>query len=318
MTTMTMDKQTAAKTTEAATILQRAVCLTLTRHYLGNSRKIDVDDLVEMGGGDGDGKSFEAFTATKKLIDNSELLPCMRLLNHAMAVLRKLSIPTHRVFGERTYLIPLANVRKADDELSGLAAELRQRAAALAAGYREAVERQREKLGPLFKESDYLSPAQVAQAFGLDWSYVSFAAPENLETIDHAMAEAADRKYQEKLASAYDEVRQTLRETALRVARALANKLGETKNGHRKAVRGTALDELREFVTGFQALDLTNDAELAAAMETLRAIERGVTVEDIRDNDRAREQVVAQAEAAIARLEVLTKTRRISLDENDL
>lgn len=312
MTTMTESKTT--KQTAAYTILQRSVCLTLSCHYLGNHRKVDMDELVEMAGGDIDDAAEQQLRATKKLIDSKELAPAHRVLGQAKRLLSKRAIKSHRIFGERTYLIPLDHVEEVDEMLTDLAEQVRHESAKLAGRYRAAVEAQREALGPLFREKDYMEPWQVAKAFSLDWSYVSFAAPENLETVSHALARASQKKHEAKLAEAFVEWQQTLRATALKIMRDLVARLGEGKDGKPKAVRGTALNDVMEFVSTFRTMNQTDDDELAGVVDQMKALVSGVDVEDVRKYDETRAAIVAEAGALVSKLEVLSRTRALDLD----
>jgi hypothetical protein len=301
---------------ETAKILDRAVCLMLQCRYLGNHRKIDVDDLVEVAGGSKlDVEAEQQLTATKKLVDSKELLPAMRVLRMAKKKLRKMAIPSHRVFGERSYLVPLAKVEEIDNELVALSDLLREEAAKLALRYAEAQEKQRAALGKLFREDDYLKPSAVAAAYAIEWNYVSFQSPEKLETVSSALAQASQKRYEKKLSDAFEEVRQTLRRTALRVTREFVEKLGQDKTGKPKAVRGSALDDLKAFVANYRDMNLTDDAELDGLVRDLRSLETGTSVDDLRDDESAREQALDRAAEIVQRLEVLVGSRGISFDE---
>lgn len=312
MTTTTIET---TKHVHGARILERAVVLTLSRHYLGNTRKVAVDDLVEVAEGTLAESAEKQLKATKRLIDSKELAPAMRVLARAQKELRKLAIPSHRVFGERTYLIPLANIERADAALEQLKKELFAEAAELAGRYIDAVNRQRDALGPkLFRAEQYLEPHEVLASFGLDWSYVSFAAPENLETVSAVLARQAHEKYEAKLGDAWDEVRETLRGTALQVAREFVAKLGEKADGKPKVLRSSAMDALHTFVSEYRGLNLTDDADLDAVMQELKATMQGVSVEDLRESVEARADLAARVSEVVSKLEVLSAGRAFDFD----
>lgn len=287
------------RTGNAAKILERSVCLALQRHWLGNNRKVDVDDLVEKSGG-----TFtlddRMFSATKALIDSKELSPVRSVQNQARAFLQSVALPSHKVFGDGTYLVPLPLVERVNDKLNALRAQLKEEAAALASRYAAAVERQREALGPLFKISDYVQPEQVVESYDIDWTFVSFSAPEKLETVSHALAEAAHKKHQDRLASAFDEVLLGLRSTALEIVSNLAERLTPDETGRPRVLRSSALDELRQFAELLPQRNLADDAKLATAIKKLVAHANGLQVDDLRGagSEAVREGLRAAAEQA--------------------
>lgn len=293
---MTTKSTVQERTGNAAKILERSVCLTLRQNWLGNSRKVDVDDLVEKSGGHIEDDRM--FTASKALIDNKELKPVRAVQMQARAFLASVALPSHRVFGNGTYLVPLSLVERVNERLLDLHKELKKEAAALALRYADAVERQREPLGPHFKITDYLQPEQVVDAYDFDWTFVSFAAPEKLETVSHALAEAAHKKHQERLAAAFDEVLAGLRGTALEIVSNLAERLTPDEDGRPRVLRSTALDELLNFAQLLPQRNLGDDTKLTDAIKRLVKHAKGTKVEDLRSDETLRSNLRVAAEAA--------------------
>lgn len=296
----------ADRTGNAAKILERSVCLTLHRSWFGNNRKVDVDDLVEKSGGTLT-VDERMLTATKALIDSKELKPVRSVQNQARAYLQMVALPSHRVFGDGTYLVPLPLVEQVNDRLTELRKELKKEATKLAGRFSAAVEAQRKALGPLFKISDYCQPEQVIEAYDLDWTFVSFSAPEKLETVSHALAEAAHKKHQQRLATAFDEVVMGLRSTALDIVSDLLDKLTPDENGRARTLRGEPLQALCSFADLLPQRNLTDDAKLPAAIKALVARAQGISTDDLRSNDALRDKLRQDAEAAKKTLAGLVK-----------
>lgn len=317
MTTAELEQAT-DRQVQAATILEKSVVLTLSCHYFGNTRVVDVAALVDRqerpealdAVEDGKALDLSQFRATKRLMDSRELRPVMRVLGETKRYLQRTAIPGHRVFGERSYLVPLALVETVDDELRQFERRLRAEADALALRYDAAVARQRIALGPQFREADYIGAAGVAAAFGLDWAYVSFAAPDRLETVSHVLARAAQRKHQQRLAQAYDEVLLGLRASALDVLRELADRLAPGDDGKARTLRSTALRDLQDFMATLPARDLTGDVELQRALADVSARAQGLDVQTLRDSAAAREALQAAARQAGDVLAELVQTGR--------
>ena len=298
------------KSQQTATILQKSVCLRLSTHFMGNNRKVAIDTLIEAAGGTQEGHESKVdegqFHVTKRLLPTAELNPVMRVFSVAKAKLRVKAIAAHDVFGEGTYLIPLALVKAVDADLVECEAELRTQASALAyTRYTAAVEKQAIALGPAFKAGDYLTPAEVETAFSIDWSYVSFAAPDNLESVSHVLAARANEKHQNQLAQAYDSVLVGLRASALEVMTDLEARLTPSTDGKRKKLFGTALDDLKEFQAYLPARNLTGDDDLSGVMARVAARSEGYDVATLRDSDAAKAAlcaVVTEAKDALAGL----------------
>lgn len=297
------------KSHQAETILQRAVCLTLERHYLGNKRTVSLESVVDESGGTMTLDEAQ-FHTTMKLIDRKELHAPMRVIRSARNYLRGMAIPTPRVFGERTYLVPLGAVKTVDDRLTEIRTELHAEGFLLSQRYAAAVERQKLAVGKLFDPKLYPSPERIAKAFDIDWAYVSFSAPERLETVDRALFESTQRKYERRMGEAYDEVKLVLRETLRQLVGDIASKLTPGPDGKPRVFRNTVLEGLTEFLGTFDMRNIADDADLKRVVGRLRKMTRGVDPERLREMDDVRADVAAGMLAATAELDKLVATGR--------
>lgn len=327
MTTAAMDQTTTdtIKQYEAGNaVLKRSVCLTLNCRFMGNNRRVDLDDLVKSAGGEekpaGEGSEVtldeSVFHATKRLLDPAVLRPPMRVISLAKHELKAMSIPSHKVFGEGTVLLPLVSVKEAIEKLKARAAELAEAVEVLVENYDTAKEEQRTKLGPHFKEDDYVSKEQVRASFGLHWRFISFQSPDALETVDAALAMESNAQHEAALADMFTETVTAVRQAALTVMQDLVDNLGENKNGKPKGLRGTALDELTGFCDRLPALNsIAGDDELAKIVEKVRRGTAGLNVKDLRESKELRAgltQLAKEASEALKGLVVETRGRSIS------
>lgn len=321
MTTMTANLPGA----ETFTILQKSVCITLHCHYFGNTRKVDMDDidLVKDAADDGAerddvGVDKDQVRLTKYLVDRKSITPVHRVIGKAKSYLRSKSIQAHRVFGESSYLVPLASLAEVVAALKGFAAEIAIEVEPIAARWADIVAEQAARLGPeLFDASQYPSADDVRKAFGIDWGFVSFQAPEQIASVDSALYETIKAEKDAQLTDAYYEVVRTLREDALRVARDLAAKLAPAADGKPKRLHPSALKALAAYVEGLPERDLTDDAPLRDALARVTALADGVDVEALRSSDVLRAELRAAAEQASETLAGLVKDagiRAISFD----
>jgi hypothetical protein len=297
--------------TEATTILQRCVCLTLRCSWLGNDRKVKNEKVVEAAHGT-TALDPTAVRAAVKLVDQKALRGPNRVISAAKAQLRRWSISAHRVFGERTYLVPVENITRVDQMLRAAVEELAVEAQLVAADYGRLMNEQEWRLGPaLFDRRRYLTADQVAQEWSIDWEYVSFAAPERLETADRAVYEASVQKWDAKLSEAYAEVRVALCEELRWFTGEFAKRLAPTADGKVKVVHGQALlDNLREFLDGFQLRNVTDHADLAAAVAEVRRLTAGVDGRMLNDDEALRASFRTAMAEATTHLDGLIVTGR--------
>ena len=298
------------KTNETMTILQRCVCLTLSCSYLGNNRKVKLDALKDAMDGQRD-LYDKAFHATMKLVDNKALRGPNGVIGRAKAYVRSRAVQSHRIFGEGSVLVPTGLVTSVDARLQEFATELDVEARLVAQRYAGEMAQQAARLGKLFNARLYLTPDQVAGEWALDWSYVSFAAPERLETVDRAIYEASREKWDAKMGEAYHEVRLALREGARQFAREFVRRLSPGDDGKPKIVKATGLlENLRDFLETFDLRNITDDAELAGVVARLRAVTHGLDPADLNDTGGLREQVLGSMAAAAQALDGLVATGR--------
>lgn len=297
------------KAVATATILKRCVCLVLACSALGNSRKVDLSDIVlTEKGGDDVGADKREVSASKLLLDRKVLSQATHVIEAAKSYLRSIATQGVRVFGPGTYLVPITLVLEAEDRLRQFKADLTIAVDALVAQYPEAVAARRKALGHLFHERDYLTSDEVQAEFTIDWSYVSFTAPEQLEEVDQVVFEAAKAKHEQKLASAAEEVVVQLRATALRVMRELAERLAPGPDGKPKALRGTALRDLQDFIAVLPRRDVLGDDELTAVVARVAGYADGLDVGMLKSAPGVRAGLAREAAAASKALEGLVAT----------
>lgn len=299
----------AAKLSEPETILKRTVCLVLRNSYLGNSRRVDLKqyDLKETNGEDV-GADKRELGASKRLLDRKELTQCEHVIASAKAYLRSVATQGHRVFGPGTSLVPVALVLDAETRLTQFKADLAVAVEALVARYPAAVEARKAALGHLFHAKDYLTPDEVRGEYSLDWNYISFSAPEQLEEVDRAVFEAAQAKHTAQLATAFDEVVVQLRASALTVMSELSERLKPGVDGKPKALRGTALQDLEAFAALLPRRNIGGDDALVEVVKRVAAYADGLNPDVLRSAPAVRAQLQALAAEAAGELEALVQT----------
>lgn len=302
------------KAQQAETVLRRCVCLVLRCNYLGNHKKVDLAGMRMAKVADGTEQALtevekKQLRASKLLVDNKHLQACTREIGAVKEFLRARSAAMgHRVFGAGTFLIVIADLLTVETELKARLVSVGEHAKALADRWGEIVAERRQDLGPMFNAQEYATADEVGAAFGFDWSYVSFSAPEQLLDMDRGIFEAAQAKHEQKLAEAYDEIVLQMREGALTVARQLADRLRPGPDGKPKAIRGTALRDLQEYVALLPQRNVTADVALEQAVGRLAEVAEGVTPDMLKSAPALRQALQQAAEAASRELEGLVAT----------
>lgn len=326
MTTLEAERQTALPSMAAHTVLERAAWLVLHRHRFGNDRKIDVKDLVNAAapdreaGVDGLAVDADQFTASRKLIDPKVLASARSVLSRAKAYLLSVSISGSHIFGESSYLVPLALAVEVDERLTVFAAEVFIENGKVADVYEAAVDAARTVQGPLFRADDYMSVADVRSAFGLDWDWISFTAPDRLETVDRALYERTRAKQERKLTAAFDEIVGGMRQDALDLVTGLEALVSPDVNGRRKGIRENALGKLADYIARLPQRNIGDDADLVAAMARVEATMSGVTVDALKDSAALRDAVrttMADVRETLAGLVELAPRRAIAFGPID-
>ena len=89
----------------------------------------------------------------------------------------------------------------------------------------------------------------------------------------------------------------------------LSDRLSGQEDGKPKVFRDTAVENLREFFTRFQQLNVRSNADLDTLVDQARRILRGVEPQQLRDNAARRQQVASQLAGVQASLDGLMVDR---------
>lgn len=220
-------------------------------------------------------------------------------------------MPAHSVFGEGTTFVPLTKTTEANATLKDFRTALAVERRKVADGYADAVARQALALGPtLFNAALYKTKEEVEASFTISWRFVSFAPPDQLQSVDGALAAETQQQFASDMAAAYHEARLALREMLHQLVAEIAEKLSPAEDGSPRVFRNTILNRLVAFLEAFPARNLTDDGELARVAGQLKKLARGIDPGLLVEHPDARPAVLAQVKAAAAQLDGLVTTGR--------
>jgi hypothetical protein len=136
--------------------------------------------------------------------------------------------------------------------------------------YQDAIENARLRLGPLFRQEDYLSMTEMQENFGFRWNMFSLSVPESLPaTVKQEQVSVLERLGQEVV----EECRVALRTSFYALVARAADRLRVKRDGTKVVFRDSMVEGMREFLETFTDKNtLCDDAELAALVEKARAI----------------------------------------------
>lgn len=252
------------------------------------------------------GAEGQYLTAGKKLLDSTH--PAFKTVTairgRIMSFWKGISLPFPEP-GLR--LIRQQDIATFDVQMTTLRIELDEAVALLDQHYEELRATARERLGALFNPGDY--PASLRGLFGIAWEFPSVEPPEYLHRLSPRLFE------QEcvRVTARFDEAIQLAEDAFLnelnRLVSHLSERLSGQEDGRPKVFRDTAVENLREFFTRFQQLNVRSNADLDALVEQARRILRGVEPQQLRDNTARRQQVASQLAGVQASLDGLMVDR---------
>lgn len=237
------------------------------------------------------GAEGQFLTAGKKLIDTAH--PAFKTVTavrgRIIAYWKSISLPFPEP-GLR--LIRQQDIAGLDAQLTTLRGELDEAVANLDAHYSELRSAARERLGSLFNASDY--PITLQGLFGISWEYPSVEVPDYLQRLSPHLYEQECRR----VASRFDEAVLLAEDAFLgelnRLVSHLTERLSGNDDGKPKVFRDSAVENLREFFTRFQQLNVRSNAELDSLVDQARRLLSGVQPQELRDNATRRQQLASQ------------------------
>ncbi len=276
------------------------VCFT----WFGTRKSLSIEQKAQAA--ESFGAQGQFLTAGKKLLDGAH--PAFkavtairgRILSHWKGISLPFPEPGLR-------LIRQADIASFDVQMTTFRAELEEAVTTLDQHFDEMRSAARQRLGSLYNSGDY--PASLRGLFGIAWEYPSVEPPGYLQRLDPKLYEQECRR----VASRFDEAVQLAEEAFIgelnRLVSHLSNRLSGQEDGKPKVFRDTAVENLREFFTRFQQLNVRSNADLESLVEQAQRILLGVEPQQLRDSATHRQQVASQLAGVQAMLDGLMVDR---------
>ena len=252
------------------------------------------------------GAEGQYLTAGKKLLDSTH--PAFKTVTairgRILSFWKGISLPFPEP-GLR--LIRQQDIASFDVQMTTLRVELEEAVSQLDRHYDELRTAARNRLGSLYNSGDY--PASLRGLFGIAWEFPSVEPPEYLSQLSPRLFEQECGR----VTARFDEAVQLAEEAFVtelnRLVSHLSDRLSGQEDGKPKVFRDTAVENLREFFTRFQQLNVRSNADLDTLVDQARRILRGVEPQQLRDNAARRQQVASQLAGVQASLDGLMVDR---------
>lgn len=248
-----------------------------------------------------------------KLIEGKEHEAIQKLDSTIRSYVKRTALPSP--FKEGVYALPLGLLEAVDAKLQQFSEERNAAVEKLKEAWSASVEQARGKLGNLFQVDDY--NIDFDRAYRLEWQYVSLSAPAQIEGIDQELYTREQARLQKQWEEAVVEMRDALRVGLSELVNDLVQRLSGA-DGEKRVKPSRLLERFQEFLTSFQARNVTGDEQLEALATQARQILAGVSTERLIASTNVRKQVeqgFKQVQVSLTKLETESRHRRIRFDD---
>jgi hypothetical protein len=261
-------------------LARKTVFVKLHLGVLGNSRKVS-SAHVEV---DADKNLIRV---SKTLLDSPELQAIRRLDADLRRYLYNMCLP----FEPGIHLLPIGLIETVDARLHEFDVKREELVQTFLAAYPRLCQEAAGRLRTLYNPLDYPPVEEVRSEFTCSWQYLSYGVPRQLREVSERMFQDEREKAAERMAEAYTEVRQVLREAMVELVAHLRDRLTDQPDGTPQRLRESTVQKLREFLDTFDFRNVTNDQELKEQVERARALLTGTSTDAIRNTAELRSRV---------------------------
>lgn len=269
------------------TLFDKTICLKVQFRAPGTRRHGDLTDI------DTDAQKTE-LALSKRIFDSETYQLNRRIRNQVKKWLERRSVPSPLSNG--TYLIPVQLIDDVKRKLDEVRVEYDASADKFVEEYPALIDVWREKLGSQFNADDYPSPREMRRRFAMECMILNFS-PARPDEIDQSA----------EIESAVNEIKAALRYGLLELVQRLSGMLEEGKDGKKKRISSSSVDQFNEWMELLPARLVVDDEELKAVADRARKLMTGKSVDDLRDIEKVRSQTKTGLMKIAQRLEKLVR-----------
>ncbi len=268
--------------------------------------------------GDKPGFDESAVHVRKELLDPDVLSALNGMRARMVRVLRANSVRCSMLAGGM-WLVPIGRAEAVDKLLSEHLKERGRLVADLLDKYDAHRRAAKKRLGKLYREDDYPTPAEIRKAYSVSRRFLSFNVPAALEGLNKELYQRELARVEAEVAEASSEIRAALREAFAGLVAHLAEKLTPGEDGKARVFKDTTVAKLQDFLATFAARDLTGDTQLSALAKKAQGVLDGLDTGALRTEDDVRGKVLGamqEIQSKLTDMNVIVRTRKISVEED--
>ena len=216
-------------------LARKTVFVKLHLGLLGNTRKVS-SAQVEVDA------VKNSIHISKSLLDSPELEAIRRLDGEIRRYLYSICLP----FEPGIHLLPIGLIEPADAKLNEFRAKREELVEVFLGAYPRLCAEAGGRLRTLYNPLDYPPLEAVRSQFTCSWQYVSYGVPHQLREVSERMFQDEREKAAERMAEAYTEVRQVLRQAMVELVAHLRDRLTDQSDGTQQRLRESTVQKLRE------------------------------------------------------------------------
>ncbi len=285
-----------------AFIFDKAVCLLLEFGRLGTRRKLNTS-AVDTHGADPD-----LVHVSKEILSCKELDAIVSHDNETRAYVRSRSTPNPLIRGG-LYLVSYTLLPSVDDALTAAQAEREVLVENFLSVYDARKDAAQLRLGPLYDPTQYPPVEIVRHAFSMTWSYLTITTPDNLQAIRADIFEREREKAAAQWVDALDAANGVLESAFSDLVAHMVDRLSPGDDGKPKIFRDSLTENLRDFLSTFDARNIGGHDALAAEVDKARALLAGIDAKDLRKHQSYKDNVRTGFEQIKARLDTMIADR---------
>lgn len=260
-------------------MMMRTIVLLVTVNGIGNYRKVDPDSINITDATTNKDVDKSWFGTHRKLMRAPELKKIQSICNKAKAFIFKLALPFSLKSG--IYLLPVEFQEELNTKLLEFQAELQPHIEGLAKRLPQYKQEAKSEQGKQFKDDDFPTAAKIRNAFRITWRFLFI---DSAKGLTKELYEQERKKAEEEWGETRELVQQMLRAQMAEMVNHLVDKLTPTPDGLRKIFKKGSIDNLNQFLTTFDARNITNDAQLKVLTDKARNLIKDVDPEVLRTN----------------------------------
>ena len=292
-----------------ASVLERAVCLTLSMGRFGNTRKV-ATALINV---DADKARL---AVSKRLLDSPELEAVQRFDKQLRDWIEAEALPLPMFRG--SYVVPIPSVEKVDQHLRDVIPQRTALIETACTAYPQRIRESTTALRVVFEPTNYPSVERFRGMFYLDWRWITIGTPNQLRQISATFFREEREKAAQYWTEAMEEGKQFLRGIFLELVKHARERLEPGPEGKPRIFRNSMVENISTFLDTFNARNIADDSQLAELVGQMRQLAAGVEPEDLRGDSglrRAWARELGKIETTLNSMVIDKPTRRITFED---